>query len=153
MAASLDTTAAVRRLLHRTGFAAGPDEVAAAARAGFGTTLERVLHPDPAASQATPPTFPALTKPKKSDTAAKKDYRTRSPPRAPSWCCGGWTGWSAAAGRLGGAAHAALARALGHLASEGQVGRRDAGPERDASAGSAAATSARWPAPWSRTRP
>ncbi len=75
MAASLDTTAAVRRLLHRTGFAAGPDEVAAAARAGFGTTLERVLHPDPAASQATPPTFPALTKPKKSDTAAKKDYR------------------------------------------------------------------------------
>ncbi len=43
MGTTIDPTAAIRRLLVRTGFAASPDGIASATAAGFSATLDRIL--------------------------------------------------------------------------------------------------------------
>jgi uncharacterized protein (DUF1800 family) len=77
---NIDPTAAARRLLVRTGFAATSGQVAAAARDDLAHTVDRVLAgaamPDAGAQSTPPPPFPALSRPAKgkAGTDAKEAY-------------------------------------------------------------------------------
>jgi uncharacterized protein (DUF1800 family) len=74
---TIDATAAIRRLLTRTGFATTPARVEAAARAGFTATLDAILAggPDAGVAATPPPAFDPLTRPRKRDNDARKAYR------------------------------------------------------------------------------
>lgn len=77
MAGDLDTRAAVVRLLERTGFGAGADDVDAAARAGFDAAVAQVLEAsdDPGVSATPPPALEPLPKRNNGDRDSVKKYQ------------------------------------------------------------------------------
>ena len=77
METTIDSAAAVRRLLVRTGFTATDEQVASAAAAGFTTTVDAILGgggDDPGVRSTPPPDLTPVARPAKGDKTAKMAY-------------------------------------------------------------------------------
>ncbi len=85
---TIDATAAIRRLLVRTGFAAAPDAVEAGVAAGFAATVEQivveqivvepiVVGADPSIAGTPPPVLAPLKTARQGDTAAQRALSTQ----------------------------------------------------------------------------
>lgn len=82
MTGRIDSAAAARRLLQRTGFDAAPQAVAAVLSEGFSAALRRIVvpsaAPDAGRAATPPPHFTEILRPKATDKAARAAYQKRS---------------------------------------------------------------------------